>query len=392
MATPIANLYDSFDAGVIDTTRWTASGVWTESGGKICATMPSAGSGLQSTGAWSLRSSSAFVEVVSYLNGAGAASGATLYRLFSTVDATDYVQFVIDPPSGNIFFQYVENGVIVTSTALPYSATTMRWLRFREVADQVLFETSPDGATWVQRFASVAQTWISSVKVLLFVSQSGGAATTKCFDNFNVAPASARAVAVGTEFTVGTDGKLGLNRCDQADATWGYPCSQSAYNALRRSENPCGLWVQPPAQQMMGVDAVVSTGTDEEKKIISLTLTNPDSCRYMLFYLPLTAGMRFTLDAGDAGTVIPVTSWSLGVQVTGVDNPDDGYVTLIAGDFHQPGTHLWRGVADYFWSAPPGASTTIDISLKAFKGGGASANITGFQARLGYVGWSEVDA
>lgn len=390
MVAPIANLFDSFDDGIIGPI-WTTSGTWAEGSGTICATMPSAGSSLTSASAWSLAQSSAFVEIVSFANGAGAASGAEIFRLFNSADSTDYVQFVLDPPTNTLFFQYVENSVIQSSSSITYNSTTMRWLRFRHFQDRVYFETSPDGATWTQRFSSTEPLWVGSVKVLLFTAQSGGAATTKCFDNFNVAPASARGVPVGPEFEVSTDGKLGLNRCDQADSAWGYPCSQSAYNALRRSENPCGLWVQPPPLQLMDVEAVLVGTTEEEKQVITLDLTNPDPCRYMSFYLPLTAGMRFTLEAGDSGSVIPVTSWTLGVQVTGVDNPDDSYVPIIAGDFHQPGTHLWRGVADYFWTAPPGGSTQIIVKLKVFKGGGASATITGFQARLGYVGWTEVD-
>lgn len=392
MVAPIANLFDTFDDGIINPTLWTTSGAWAESNGTICATMPSAGSSLTSFSAWSLRQSSAFVEIVSFANGAGAASGAELFRLSNSADANDYVQFVIDPPTGNIFFQYVENAVIISSTFLTYNSTTMRWLRFRDLAGQILFETSPDGATWTQRFASTAQSWRDSVKVLLFTAQSGGAATTKCFDNFNVAPASSRPVPVGPEFSISSDGKLGLDRCDQGDSTWGYPCAQSAYNGLRRSEDPCGLWVQPPAEQHMDVEVkVLPTSDQAEQALITLELTNPDACRSMLYYLPLVAGMRMQVNTSDAEAgPSNVFNWALGVQVTGVDNPDTGFTTLTANDFGvTAGTHLWRGAADYYWTAEPGASTTVVVKVKVFAGGG-QATLTQLQARLGYIGWSEV--
>lgn len=389
MVAPIANLFDSFNDGVISS-QWTASAGWSETGGNICATMPSAGASLQSSAPWSLRQSSAFVEIVSFANGAGAASGAEIYRLTNSADATDYVQFVLDPPSNTLFFQYVENSVIITSASITYNSTSMRWFRFRHINDLVYFETSPDGATWTTRMTSAEPLWVDSVRVLLFAAQSGGAATTKCFDNFNVAPASSRGVAVGTEFQINADGSLGLDRCDQPDSAWGFPCSESAYNALRRSEDPCGLWVQPPAKQLLGVESkTVAAGEDEDTVLITLELINPDTCRSMFFYLPLTAGMRFSLDAGDAGTNIPVTSWTLGVQVTGVDNPDDGFQPILAGDFHIPGTDLWRGVADYYLTLGPGASSVIEVSVKAFNGGGTAALI-GYVARLGYTGWSEM--
>lgn len=390
MATPIANLFDAFDDGTIDTTKWTVGGVWSAASGGACATMPSAGSSLTSVNAYSFNQSSIFIETVSYLNGAGAASGASLFRLFNSADSTDYVQFVINPPTNQLLMQYVENSAIISSSTITYDATTMRWLRLRESGSSVYFETSPDGTTWTTRFTSVSQTWVTSVKALIFAAQSGGAATTKCFDNVNIASASARVVAVGSEFEITADGKLRLERCDQPDSSWAYPCSQSAYNGLRRSEDPAGLWVQPPPKQYLDVETVSVSTTDDERTVLTIELTNPDPCRAMLFYLPLTAGMRFTLAAKDDGTGQDVTSWALGVQVTGVDNPDDGYTTIIAGDFHIPGTHLWRGVADYYWTADPGASTTIEVKLKTFKGGGAPGAITGYQARMGVLGWSEV--
>lgn len=387
MANPIANLFDDFNDGTISS-KWTTSGTWTEASGNICATMPSAGASLTSAAAYSFRQSSAFVEIVSYANGAGAASGAELFRLFNSADSNDYVQFVLDPPSNTLFFQYVENAVIISSSSITYNATTMRWLRFRQGSGLVYFETSPDGATWTQRFTSTAQTWIDSVKALLFAAQSGGAATTKCFDNFNVAPVSARAVPVGSEFTISADGKLGLNRCDQSDVAWPFSCSQSAYNALRRSENPCGLWVQPPAKQFLQVETSLLSSSDSgEQTVITLDLTNPDTCRSMLFYLPFIGGMRLLSTKADTGSVV---SWTLGVEATGVDNPDSGFQPLIADDIgsgFDTASHFWRGVADYYWTAAPGATTSIEIKLKGFSGD-SGIELTQLTARLGIIGMS----
>lgn len=386
---PIANLFDDFNDGVIDTTKWTVvSGAWSEATGSLCVTMPSGGSALNSAANWSLRQSAAFLEVVSVANGAGAASGASIYRLLNSADANDYVQFIIDPPSGNLVMQYVENAVVQATATVTYSSTTMRWLRFRHINDLISFETSPDGSNWTTRLTSAEPLWVDSVKVLLFAAQSGGAATTKCFDNFNVASASARAVAVGSEFTVSDDGKLGINRCDKLDAAWPYSCSQSAYTALRRSENPCGLWIQPPAKQLVGVESViVSTSDSNEQTIITLELTNPDPCRAMLFYLPLSAGMKVSLTVDEDSGIF---SWVLGVQVTGVDNPDSGFQSLSSNDFgNLKQSHFYRGEADYYWTAGPGETTTVLVKTKVFSGGGG-AKLTQLSARLGYIGMSEM--
>lgn len=389
MAEPIANLWDDFNSGAIDTAKWAVSGAWSASTGAACATMPSGGSSLTSVSAYSFEQSSIFLEVVSYLNGAGAASGASLFRLLNSADANDYVQFVIDPPSGNIFFQYVENAVIITSTSTVYDATTMRWLRFRETSTTVYFETSPDGATWTTRLTSVSQTWVSSVKALIFIAQSGGAATTKCIDNVNVAPASSRIVPVGSEFTVSGDGKLGVNRCDKTDAAWPYPCTVSAYNALRRSVDPCGLWVQPPAKQFLQIESTsISVDSGDELTIITVELTNPDTCRGMLFYIPAVARMTIFSKKADTQSV---DAWALGMQVTGVDNSDSGFNPLQADDIgagYLSVNYVWAGAADYFWTAGPGESTTVEMKVKAFSSG--PNVVTKFQAELGILGMSVI--
>lgn len=388
---PIANLFDAFDDAII-ASKWTVvSGAWVEGGGSLCATMP-ATAAIRSTDSYSLTQSSAFLEIVSFANGAGAASGLTSFRIRSTADNTDYVEISLNASTGNITYQRVDNNVVQETLTEVHDATAMRWWRIRSSGGTTYYETAPDGATWITQFSTPSQTWESNTQALLTATQSGGAAITKCFDDFNVAPGSSRAVPVGSEFEVTTDGELRIERCDKADAAWPYACSESAYNGIRRSSDPCGLWVQPPAKQHLGVENVLvsvsGSSSSDEVTIITMDLVNPDSCRTMEFYLPLVGGVRFFQPAPseDAG-VGDVIYWSLGAQVTGVDNPDDSYTTLVADDFRAPGTNLWRGVSDYYWTAPPGGSTQVIVKLKVFKAGG-SAVVQNFQAELGFIGWS----
>ena len=387
---PIANLYDDFNDGVFPGAKWSVGGgTWVESGGTLCATMPDAFAFIASTSFYSLQQSSAFLEIVSYLNGAGASAGTSVFRL---QNSDDFVEIRINASTGNVDFRWIENNVVQAVSTITYNSVTMRWLRLRQVAGTVYYETSPDGVTWTTRFTTVAQSWTASVQVIIIQNQTGGVAATKCIDNFNIASASARPVSVGSEFTVSADGKLGTERCGQADVAWGYGCSQSAYNALRKSEDPCGLWVQPPAKQLVGVEAEVSsTSAQDGATLITLNLTNPDPCRTMLFYLPLIAGMKMVVTSSEAEAgPSNVFNWTLGVQVTGVDNPDSGFVPVTANDFGvSVMTHLWRGEADYYWTAGPGESTLIEVKLKVFSGGG-NAKLTQLQARLGYIGMSVV--
>lgn len=388
MAPPIANLWDDFNDTTIDPAKWVLTGgLYTEAGGTICGTVPGSDT-IESVAAWSLVQSSAFVEVVNFANGAGATAGKHHFEIYSTVDPSDDVYIEIEPALGTIKYARQNNGVDVETLTETYNSTTMRWWRIRETSVNFLFETSPNGSAWTTQFTAPTQSWANSVKTFLFVSQTGGVATQKCWDNFNVTPGSSRTVSVGTEFEVSGDGELGLNRCDQPDQSWGFGCNVSTYNALRRSDNPCGHWVQPPAKQYLDVQAVIR-GTDDqdEQTLITMELTNPDNCRAMLFYLPLTAGMKIVVPVTETGEVY---NWTLGVMVTGVDNSDTGFEPITANDFgNLKQTLLWRGQADYFWTAEPGASTTVEVAVKVFAGGG-NANLTQLQARLGVIGMSEV--
>lgn len=394
MVAPIANLFDDFDDGSIDPAKWvTTGGAYTEANGNICGTVPGSDS-LESVAAWSLTQSSAFVEVAAFTNGAGATAGKNHFEMFSTADPTDDVYIEVDAFANTIKYARQNNGVDVDTLTEAYNATTMRWWRIREFSSFIRFETSPNGNDWTTQFSTATQSWTGSVKVFLFVSQTGGAAIAKCWDNFNIASASGRAVSVGSEFEVTDDGALRLERCDQVDAAWPFACPVGAYNALRKSLDPCGLWVQPPAKQLVSVEAVVtSTSAQDETTLITLELTNPDTCRVMLFYLPLTAGMKMVITNTEAEeSVSNIFNWTLGVQVSGVDNPDSGFTPVTANDFGASVmTHLWRGEADYFWTADPGATTTIEVKLKVFAGGG-DAKLTQLQARMGIIGMSAMEA
>lgn len=393
MAQPIADLWDDFNDGVINTSKWTVlSGVWSESTGTMCAPT-AAGSffDMRSTSSWALQQSSAFIEMTNLAGGAGASYVEFRFRIRNSADPTDYVEFFLAPLAPTIQMQWVENNVQQATSTIAYSSTTMRWLRIREYDNSIYFETSPDGAVWTTRFTTTSQSWVSSTQAYFSTFQTGGAAGTVCFDNFNIAQASSRIVAVGSEFTVSSDGKLGTNRCDKVDQAWPYSCAVSAYNALRRSENPCGLWVQPPAIQKLQVESTsVSVPDGEELTIITIELTNPDTCRGMLFYIPAVA--RMTIYSKKSDTVA-VDAWTLGVQVSGVDNPDSGFSPYQADDIgagYLTVNYIWCGAGDYFWTAGPGESTTIEMKVKAF---GSGANVvTKFQAELGVIGMSVMAA
>lgn len=72
--------------------------------------------------------------------------------------------------------------------ALPYNASTQRWLRLRESAGTLFWDTSPDGTTWTNgRAKSRAMTTPTSVNIVLTAGYYGTETTvgTALYDNLN---------------------------------------------------------------------------------------------------------------------------------------------------------------------------------------------------------------
>lgn len=65
------------------------------------------------------------------------------------IDSGNRYRFVVE--NGNLYFQFKVNGGASGSMSVAYNLAQHRFWRFRHdpTADQILFETSGDGSTWV---------------------------------------------------------------------------------------------------------------------------------------------------------------------------------------------------------------------------------------------------
>jgi hypothetical protein len=130
---------------------------------------------------WNLTNARAAVEVVQATNQGDYAE--TVFCL--GIDDGFWYRMMAE--KGQLYFQF-RNGGAISSTNIPYNATAHRWWRMghKVATNQVLFQTSSDGSTWVtQRIVAVGVP-ITALKIELsagtynIVSPTG----TAIFDNF----------------------------------------------------------------------------------------------------------------------------------------------------------------------------------------------------------------
>lgn len=128
-------------------------------------------------------------------------------------------------------------------SGVTWNATTHRWLRIREAAGTVFFETAPDGLTWVNQYSTSSSTpsWsLTSVQVSLYAQRDTTNASPgyTTFDNFNLAPAAA-ASPQGNFFRFFTSYSTGL----PGDVTGGG--SPTTRDPFQQPFVSTSIWNQP---------------------------------------------------------------------------------------------------------------------------------------------------
>ena len=96
-------------------------------------------------------------------------------------------------------------------TAITYDPVNHAYLRIREAAGDLLWETSPDGSTWTTRRTETAPAWVAdtTLQVQLIAHRSDGTDDFAEYDDFNVVPAGGQTVAVWAARTAAGAGALG---------------------------------------------------------------------------------------------------------------------------------------------------------------------------------------
>ncbi len=278
--------------------------------------------------------------------------------------------------NGELFFSEKIGGV-VSETTIAYNATNHKWLRMRESAGTIYWETSADCISWTTQRSKTAGLTLTSVRVVLYSGywDTEPSPGTAIFDNLNT-PVYATAY---TGWTVGRipmgamDGGTVLTRNYFDTADW--------------------LWSPIPANPVLDTNsgamvASLSSTAGGAMRIANMydygvTIVNPSSVdtntpRYDIAFAnePAWGSDPFGADTMPIpnGTIVPPGS--------------DGHVT-VADPINGKVYSLWQGVHSTGWSASWGGVTSLHGDGRETSG---TSTATGLSRYAGVIRGSEIAA
>lgn len=192
----LSTLVDTFNDNIVGPAWGNSYGGVSETGGK--ARVPCVAgtfAGYQTAKDWTLAGSSAFVQ----LPLAAAANGATTeaQTAFNIIQATAGTSIAININTVANTIRFESNVAYTDGAAvsLTYSAVTHLWLRIRESAGTLFWDTSTDGSAWTNRRSIATPAWVTSavntVAVEMYSWRNNGSTNFAEWDNFNTAASSA---------------------------------------------------------------------------------------------------------------------------------------------------------------------------------------------------------
>ncbi|WP_405960596.1 hypothetical protein OG235_24695 [Streptomyces sp. NBC_00024] len=185
----LTQLQDDFADGTLNTTLWSGSyGDPTESGGQAHIPCGTGYAGLKSAAAYTLAGSSVLVRLHAP-DPTGATTAAASVFVLSSTGGTD-AGYIVDAAQDAVGLYLREGYADGAAVFLTYSDTDHAWLRLRESAGTLLWETSPDGSSWTVRRSAASPAWLADPDLAFLIEghRDAGATTSIDIDSVNVPP------------------------------------------------------------------------------------------------------------------------------------------------------------------------------------------------------------
>ena len=187
-------LTDDFDSAIVDTGKWpdnynTAGPAPAQPAGRAVVPCTTGYAAYASGTSYTLADSHALVEMYPPAAGGAAAEAWSQLLITSSTAGTDAIMEV-NAVSGLLNMavraSYFDPGALT----LAYDPDDHRWLRIREDAGTLSWETSGDGLTWTEQRSTSSPAWVgdADIEVQLIAHRDGGVDDVAEFDNFNVPP------------------------------------------------------------------------------------------------------------------------------------------------------------------------------------------------------------
>ncbi|MFD8404671.1 LamG-like jellyroll fold domain-containing protein [Streptomyces anulatus] len=174
---PLAMLCDEFDDQRMDATLWTSAGGATETAeGRLrLPTAPGVTARYTSLRQWTLTGSQVTVKLVAVPAAGGSSSAYTSLSLVSATAGTR-LRWYVNAVTRDLRAVSDVGGSDGSAVILPYDPIEHAWLRIRETAGTVYWETSSDGWDWVIRRSRSTPAWVGTdqIQVELASSRTGG--------------------------------------------------------------------------------------------------------------------------------------------------------------------------------------------------------------------------
>ncbi|MCI3277523.1 hypothetical protein [Streptomyces cylindrosporus] len=181
-------LVDDFDDGVRDPATWSGSyGDIVEVGGRARVPCTTAYSAYASAAAYTLAGSQIACRVYPPAAGGAGVEALAEVLVLSSVGGTD-AGFSLNLVTGLLHLISRTGYGDPNEVALIYSPSAHAWVRLREGAGTLAWDTSADGATWTTRRSATSPAWVAeaNLEVILAGHRDSGAGDYAEFDNFNL--------------------------------------------------------------------------------------------------------------------------------------------------------------------------------------------------------------
>jgi hypothetical protein len=184
-----AELADDFEDGTLDTGLWSGSyGDPDEPGGRARIPCTTGYAGLKSGSVYTLTGSGITIRLHPPAPN-GAVSAVASCLVLTSTGGTD-AGFIVDSAQTAVGLYLREGYADGAAVFLTYNATDHAWLRFRENAGTLYWDTSPDGVDWTNRRTATTPTWAADTDLAFLIEGHRDAGTNDFIevDSVNVPP------------------------------------------------------------------------------------------------------------------------------------------------------------------------------------------------------------
>ncbi|CUW31771.1 hypothetical protein [Streptomyces reticuli] len=185
----LSTLVDNFNDGVIGPDWGDSYGGANETGGQARVPCVAGGFASYQTGAsWSFAGATVFLKLAA-VPAASGGSDVSCNMHVTSPTAGASIGFHYNAVTGMLRIESNIGFWDDNAIEIAYSSTTHRWLRLREDAGTVYWDTSPDGTTWTNRRTATTPAWVvdaaEQCRLDLWAHRDTGTTDYAAYDNVN---------------------------------------------------------------------------------------------------------------------------------------------------------------------------------------------------------------